>query len=216
MLGFKAPDYTTLWRREVVEDVDDLVVPDAGDHVLAIDSTGLSVTTRGEYLAHKYRVARGFVKLHAAVDVGSGAMVAATATDGRAGDAGQLQSLVREASTKLDGRVTTVLADGAYDTRDNFDLLHELRIEATIRMRKNANMKRRGGSAARPLAVKERNFLGEKYWRFVHGYGRRWAVEGTFSAVKRTLGESLRSRRSDLRLREAQRKAVAYNKLLMA
>jgi hypothetical protein len=50
----------------------------------------------------------------------------------------------------------------------------------------------------------------------VHGYGRRWAVEGTFSAIKRTLGEGLRSRRGDLRLREAQRKAIAYNKLLMA
>jgi hypothetical protein len=50
----------------------------------------------------------------------------------------------------------------------------------------------------------------------VHGYGRRWAVEGTFSAIKRTLGEGLRSRRGDLRLREAQRKVIAYNKLLMA
>ena len=50
----------------------------------------------------------------------------------------------------------------------------------------------------------------------MHGYGRRWAVEGTFSAIKKTLGEGLRSPRRDLRLREAQRRVVVYNKLLMA
>jgi hypothetical protein len=41
-------------------------------------------------------------------------------------------------------------------------------------------------------------------------------VEGTFSVIKRTLGENLRSRRGDLRLREAQRKTIVYNRLLMA
>jgi transposase len=216
MLGFDAPDYTTLWRREVVDDLGELAIPRAEEHTLAVDSSGLSVTTRGEYLAHRYKVRRGFVKLHAAVDVGTGAVVAATATGGRAGDAQRLPSLVREATKRLDGTIREVLADGAYDSRDNFDFLHEREIEAVVRMRKNANAKRRGGSAARPLAVRERNLLGEGYWRFVHGYGRRWAVEGTFSVIKRTLGENLRSRRGDLRLREAQRKAIVYNRLLMA
>lgn len=216
VIGFDAPDYTTLWRREIVDELEELVVPRAEEHTLAVDSSGLSVTTRGEYLAHKYKVPRSFVKLHAAVDVTTGAAVAIAATDGRAGDAKRLPPLIHEALTRLDGRVTTVLADGAYDSRANFDFLHEHGIEAIVRMRRNANMKRCGGSAARPLAVKERNFLGEEYWRFVHGYGRRWAVEGTFSAIKRTLGEGLRSRRGDLRLREAQRKAINYNRLLMA
>ena len=103
------------------------------------------MTTRDEYLGHKHRVYRGFVKLHAAVDVCTGAVVAATATDGRKRDAGQLPSLVQEASTKLDGRVTIVLAAGMYDSRTNFDLLDERGIEAVVRIRRNANMKQRGG-----------------------------------------------------------------------
>ncbi len=111
-------------------------------------------------------------------------------------------------------RVTRVLTDGAYDARKNFDFL-DVEIEPVVRMRSNANMKRMGG-AARPLAIRGRNLLGEVYWRFVHGYGRRWAIEGTFSAIKRVLGENFRSRRDNLRLREAQRKAVAYDRLLMA
>ena len=213
LVGFEAPDYTTIWRRELLDD-DELVAP-RGRHVLAVDATGLTQTMRGEYLAHKYRVPRGFVKLHAAVDVDSGAIVAATATSGRKGDAGRLPSLIDQALDRGIA-IVEVLADGAYDTRDNFDLLKRRDIEAVIRMRKNAKMKRRGGTAARPLAVLERKLLGEAYWRYVKGYGRRWSVEATFSALKRTLGEGLRSRRGDLRLREAQRKAVAYNKLLLA
>ena len=189
---------------------------ESGRAHLALDSSGLSITSRGEWIAHKYHVPRSFVKLHAAVDVSSGALVAATATSGRSGDAKWLPELIRQASRRLDGRIVTVFADGAYDTRDNFDLLRREGIEAIIHIRKNANMKMRGGTFARPRAVKERNELGEAYWRFVKRYGRRWMVEGAFSAIKRMLGDGLRSRRDDLRLREAQRKAVAYTRLLMA
>ncbi len=184
---FDVPDYTTLWRRELVDEINELVTPKADEHTLAIDSTVLSVTTRGEYLAHRYDVPRGFVKLHAVVDVSSGAVVASTATSGRASDAKQLPSLISEASERLDGTVSAVLADGAYDSRKNFDYLEEQEIEAVIRMRNNANMKRRGGSASRPLAVKERNMLGEEYWRFVHGYGRRW-VRGRVLRDKENAG----------------------------
>lgn len=216
LFGFEAPDYTTIWRREVEEEIGGLIVTQSAGHVLAADATGLSITTRGEYLAHKYRVPRLFVKLHAAVDVETGMFVAATATSGRKGDAGRLPGLIEQASKRLDGRIVEVLADGAYDTRDNFDMLKRRGIVPVIRMRKNANMKRVGGTSARPLAVHERNLLGEAYWCYVKRYGRRWSVEGAFSALKRTLGESLRSRRDDLMLKEALRKVAAYNRLLLA
>lgn len=212
----EVPDHSTLWVRLVREDAEPTVPPRGEEHVLAIDSTGLKVSERGEWIRNKYHLRRGFVKAHIAVDVSTAMVVAVHITDDRKGDAGFLRPLVEEASSRLDGRITKVIADGAYDTRDNFDFLDERGIEAIIRMRKNANMKRRGGGAARPRAVKERNLLGEAYWRFVHGYGRRWAVEGAFSAVKRVMGESLRSRRSDQMLREAQHKFVQYGRLMMA
>jgi transposase len=184
--------------------------------VLAIDSTGLKVSERGEWIRNRYHLRRGFVKAHIAVDVSTATVVAVIVTDERKGDAGFLRPLVDEASRIVPGRIAKVIADGGYDTRENFDFLRSKGIEIVIRMRNNANMKRQGGSSARPLAVKERNEIGEKAWRKKHSYGQRWIVEGAFSAVKRIMGEALRSRRSDLMLREAQHKFVQYGRLLMA
>jgi transposase len=72
-------------------------------------------------------------------------------------------------------------------------------IEAIIHIRKNAYMKMRGGRSL-------------DRWRFAKRYGRRLMVQGAFSAIKRMLGDGLRSRRDDRRLR----KAVAYTMFLMA
>lgn len=77
-----------------------------------------------------------------------------------------------------------MLADGAYGTRENFDFLRKRGIESVIRMRKNANMKRNGGTSGRPLAVQERDLLGEEYWRYVKRYGHRWSAEGMFDRLR--------------------------------
>ncbi len=42
------------------------------------------------------------------------------------------------------------------------------------------------------------------------GYGRRWAVESFFTALKRTTGAGLRARRPDQQLAEAALKVLAY------
>jgi hypothetical protein len=37
--------------------------------VIAIDSTGIKVTNRGEWIRHKWNVKRGYLKIHIAVDI---------------------------------------------------------------------------------------------------------------------------------------------------
>ena len=40
------------------------------DHfVIAIDSTGIKVSNRGEWIRHKWNVKRGYLKIHLAVDI---------------------------------------------------------------------------------------------------------------------------------------------------
>lgn len=206
------PDYTTLWHRLCLSEVQ-LPEPDleGTDWAIAIDSTGIKVTDRGEWMREKWHVHRGWIKVHMAVEVNSGTIVGIQVTDEKANDAPHLPGLVEQASRLLPGRIGKVLADGGYDTYDNFDYLAGLGIEPVIRMRKNASTKCRGHSFARPMAVREMNALGQEEWRRRHGYNMRWKSETTFSAVKRRVGESVRSKRPDQALKEARMMFVQYS-----
>ncbi len=215
-LAFEVPDYTTLWHRLVRDEVEAASMPRRDGVVLAIDSTGLAVTQRGEWLRHHWHVCRGFVRAHVAVDVATSTVAAVIVTDDRVGEARLLPELVRQAAARLDGRIVRVLADRAYDTIANFDFLMEHNIEEGIRIKSRATTHRHGGSGGRPKAVRELRRLGEDGWISKYEYGLRWKAEVVFSAVKRVMGEALRSRRSDLMLREAQHKFVQYNRLAMA
>lgn len=207
-----APDYTTLWHRLCLSEIQ---LPeldrDGTDWTIAVDSTGIKVTDRGEWMREKWHVHRGWIKVHMAVEVGSGSIVGIQVTDESAKDAPYLPGLVEQASRLLPGRIDKVLADGGYDTYDNFDFLVQRGIEPVIKVRKDASTRCRGHSFARPMTVRERNALGEEEWKRRHGYNMRWKTETTFSAVKRRIGESVRSRRPDLALREAKMMFVQYS-----
>lgn len=214
MIGIRVPDYTTLWRRVTRRRVE--LTPSAipGDEwVIAIDSTGIKVSDRGEWLRESWRVCRGWIKVHVAVEVSSKRVVGIEVSDEREADHVFLPSLVGQARTMFEGRIARVLADAAYDTHANFVFLRGEGIEAGIRIKRNASRKGRG-SFARPLAVMERNRLGEAGWKERYGYGRRWSCESVFSAVKRIFGERVRSRRRENAFNEVRSMFSAYNRLL--
>jgi len=218
-LPLKPPDYSTIWHRLRRTDIQ-LEPPPLGcpgdGWVLSCDSTGIKISNRGEWLREKWHIHRGWIKAHIAVEVRSGAIVGIAVSDERAADAQFLPDLVRQAQAALPGPVKRVLADGAYDTRDNFDFLREEGIEAGIKIRLNASRKLKGASMARPNAVLERRRLGEDGWARRYEYNKRWRCETTISAVKRIFGEAIMSRRTDMMLREATLKFVQYNTMLGA
>ncbi len=217
-LNLRAPDHSTIWRRLLRQPLR-LRRPRVrrrSGYSIAIDSTGLQVSSRGEWLRDKWHVHRGWVKAHVAVEVGSGSVVGVVVTDERAPDHRFLPRLVRQAQRLLPGPVRRVLADAAYDTRENFAFLREEGIDAAIPLRAGASRKSLGRGTARSLAVLERRKIGEAGWRSRHRYKERWRVETTFSAVKRTIGESMMSRRRDIMLREAEQMFAAYNRMMIA
>ena len=217
ILPVRAPDYTTLWHRlKAMRPRTRVPVAPSGEDgfVIAVDSTGLKVSNRGEWLREKWRIHRGWVKVHAAVEVISGAVVGIAISDERADDARFLKMLVLQAKARLPGRVRRVLADSAYDKRDIFDFLKVEGIEAGIMLRSGASRKSLGHGSARPLAVVERNRLGEAGWKQRYKYNERWRCEVTFSAIKRMFGESVTARRRDLMFREARLKFQMYNTML--
>ena len=145
------------------------------------------------------------------IEVRSGAIVGLAVSDEKATDSKFMPILVEQASRLLPGRIARVLADGGYDTFANFDFIAGHGIEQVIKMRSNASTKRHGHSSARPKAVRERNDLGEDGWKSRLGYTMRWKVETMFSAIKRKMGEAVRSKRPDLALKQAERMVVQYS-----
>ena len=64
------PDYTSINRR--INKLDIRVNPKIGnDVIVAIDSTGIKVTNHGEWMRHKWKTRRGFLKIHVGVDTKS-------------------------------------------------------------------------------------------------------------------------------------------------
>ena len=205
--GLKAPDYTTIWWRvaKMKIGIARNVELDK-DVTIAVDSTGIKVSNRGEWIRKVWKVKRGFIKVHVAVDTKTKQILAIEVTKENVGDGKMLGRLVESSGRK--GNVRRVLADGAYDSKNNFRMLASNNIEAVIRVRKNASLKG-GGCMPRKFAVLEQ--LGNEDWRKVRGYGYRWMAESAFSSLKRIFGEYITSVRWKNIVNELLLKASIYN-----
>ena len=63
-------DYTILFRRIRTFELPliDTIEQAKGAAVVAIDCTGIKVTNRGEWMREKWRIHRGWIKVHAIID----------------------------------------------------------------------------------------------------------------------------------------------------
>ena len=65
---YSIPHYSTINRR--VNRLDIRINEKVGnDIVIAIDSTGIKVSNRGEWIRHKWHIRKGYLKIHVAVDI---------------------------------------------------------------------------------------------------------------------------------------------------
>jgi len=205
--GLKAPDYTTIWWRIARMKVELASSVDVGkDVTIAVDSSGIKVSNRGEWMHKKWKVKRGFIKVHIAVDVKSKQILAIEVTKEDVGDGRVFGRLVRSSANVADLR--RVIGDGAYDSKANFHFAAGMNVEPLIRVRSNSSGKA-DGCMARRFAVLEQ--LGNSGWRKERGYGYRWMVESAFSCLKRTFGEYICAVKWPNIVKELLLKASIYN-----
>lgn len=205
----EVPDYSTIDRRVnrlgVKLDEEDY----GNDLVIAVDASGVKVSNRGDWMRRRWKVRRGYLKIHIAVDVKRKRILALEVTDEKVGDERMLQPLVEEASRK--GKIAKAIGDGAYDTRSNFHYLAEKGIEPVIKVRRDAS-NRAGGCVPRKLVAQE--YLHDpEAWKRRHGYGQRWMAETVFSSFKRTFGEYVSAKTMRNMANEIILKASLYNLL---
>lgn len=217
--GRKAPDYSIInrrinslnvsimGRRKKENDDDD------GKVTIAVDSTGIKVTNRGEWLRKKWRrEKKGYLKIHFAVDPKTKQVVSMDVTKEDVHDGTRLKKLVKRASRNTGAGIDKVIGDGAYDTRDNFRFLSNNNIEPAIKVRRTASLHARG-CYERKVAV-WKQFGDFKAWKDSVSYGSRWMVESVFSSMKRTFGEYVRAKKFPNMVREMVIKTSLYNTLL--
>jgi len=212
----KPTDYTNIWRRgtQLKLNIPETISASDDPVVIAVDSTGIKVTNRGEWMREKWKIHRGWIKVHLAVDVKTKEIVAIEVTDERVSDGSKFNSLISQAEENLSGRkIKEALGDGAYDRREIFDHLQQKGIQPVIKIRSNAITKARG-SPARARAVRELKDLGYQSWKEKYNYGQRWAAESVFSAVKRISGEHVMATKTENMMQEVVLKFAFYNLII--
>jgi len=211
MEGLRAPDYTTLNKRlnrlNVELGLED-IQPDE-PLTIAVDASGIKVANSGDWIRRVWKLHKGYLKIYIAVDVKSKEIVAMEVTSEKTGDNRMFKPLVK--ATMNRHPVSRVIADGAFDAKENFNFLAKHGIDPAIKPRNNSVAKARG-STARKLVVAER-LKNPDAWRERHQYGYRWRAESVFSTLKRLFGEYVPAKKYVNMAREMLLKAALYNLL---
>ena len=194
-LSISAPDHTTISRRAVtLRAIRSAPVPPGPLHVL-IDSTGLQVYGAGQRLEaqHGARSRRSWRKLHLAVDATTGIIVAQTLTDQDTDDPSQVAPLL----DRINGRITQVTADGAYDGDPTYQTIAAFGPEINVVIPPRATAVPSKGQG--PPTQRDRHLAtiaerGRLAWQRSSGYGRRALAETTMGRYKALIGPRLRAR----------------------
>ena len=135
------PDYSTISRRINRLDIKiEAKSKEFEDHyiVIAIDSTGIKVTNRGQWIKDKWDVKKkGYLKIHIAVDIKTKKILSMKVTDEHVHDSKALPELVDNiARSDNVTAIGKVFADGSYDSNDIFRCITDNGILPCIKVRK--------------------------------------------------------------------------------
>jgi transposase len=201
--GFERADLAPLLTALVEESAAPLAAVETS---FAVDSTGFSTSTYRRWYDHKYggeKKEHGWVKLHAAVGTVTNIMTAVRVTDSDSNDCPELPALVKTTRGRFD--MKDVEADKAYLSRANLDAIEAVGAVPYIPFKSNS--KGDGPAAWRRMW----GLFMYKHEEFLRHYHQRSNVETAFSAIKRLLGGSLRSKVFAAQVNECLLKALMYN-----
>jgi IS5 family transposase len=200
------PHYSTISRR--INRLEIKINEKLGnDIVIALDSTGINVANRGEWMRDKWHVRKGYLKIHIAVDIKKKRILSLEVTSEEVHDGKMLKKLVDSASEN--NHVKCILADGMYDSNKNFRYLSKNHIKPGIKTRSNSKVRSTNCHARNMSAVRQQTNL--KRWKRSVSYGYRWIAETVFSSIKRTFGEHVTARKFPHMVKEIFLKAALYN-----
>jgi hypothetical protein len=209
------PSYSQICRRVNKLDVstkssDDI---DGKDIIIAIDSTGIKVTNRGQWMYDKWgleKKKKGYLKIHVAVDIKTKEILALEVTDEKVYDGKVMTKLIEYVlENNKDIKTKSALGDGSYDCNENFNYLKKNKIKPAIKVRKNSIISSKNNKIRnREVEFQARDIL---KWKKKRKYGERWMAETMFSCIKRTFGEYVSATKLQNMIKEMILKVSLYN-----
>lgn len=194
-LELSTPDYTELSKRVKKMELPTISTTKEVRYI-AIDSSGLKIYGEGEWKVrqHGKEKRRTWRKVHISVDPETKEIVAAVVSEANIHDSEKTKELL----SPLDS-VGTVYGDGAYDTQSSYEAVLEKGGIGVFPPRKNAALgdlnEETNKETQRDTNILSRDFLGDKEWKTLVGYGRRSLSENVFFRFKTIFGPKLRSRK---------------------
>ncbi len=219
-LSVRVPDHTTLSRRAATLDVPRPRSADAGAdsepmHLL-VNSTGLKLCGKGEWLLEKHGTAtrRSWRRLHLGVDAETGRIVAATLTSKDVDDASQAGPLLDQVA----GPVASFTGDGAYDRDRVYAGVAGRHPEAAVVVPPRANAVPSDTAESAPTQrdghLQRIAEHGRMAWQKRSGYNKRARVEATMGRWKQVIGDELRAHTDERRATEVAVAVHALNRML--
>lgn len=184
--------------------------------IVSIDSTGIKVTNRGQWMSDKWHKQnkKGYLKIHVAIDIRTKEVLALEVTDEKVHDGKLLKKLVNHILDEYNEpnvvKIESVLADGAYDSNTNFQYLEDHKIKPGIKVRKNSIVSTKN-NRLRNKEVMLQQSKDLLKWKRKRKYGHRWMAETAFSTIKRTFGEYVSTAIFQNMVKEMMIKVSLYN-----
>jgi hypothetical protein len=218
-LSIKCPHYSLFSRRAKGLQIPMRQFLKPGEHLdVVFDSTGFKVYGEGEWKVrkHGYSKRRTWRKVHVGMCVNTGQVVVSATTSNNVSD----DVTMLEMMTALDGvKLGDVLGDGAYDTIDCRQFIHDRGGRQIIPPKRTAQSQKKDPIPAlkeRDDAIHRMKELGENgrsEWKKEIGYHRRSLVETYMYRHKTILGDRLSSRKESTQATEIAIKCDVLNRM---
>lgn len=196
-IDLPVPHYTTISRRLCKLDLD-FKLPSSDEPIsIAIDSSGLKVYGEGEWKVrmHGYGCRRTWRKFHLAIDVDTQLIHGVTVTTNDFKDSEVFETTI----SQIECEIEDVIGDGAYDSKDCYQVCDVKNIKPIFPPRINAVIHQHGNIKKEPLcrdqAVRMIRAIGRNGWKNETKYHRRSLVETAIFRFKKLFTANLKSRK---------------------
>lgn len=206
-LDYDVPDHSHMSRRAKSLQVEiPRRVRSEPMHVV-VDSTGLKIYGEGEWKVRKHGASkrRRWIKVHLATDVQVKDTIAVEVTTEEWADCEVFASLMDQ----IEGVINQINADGAYDTREAYDVSQRRDAKLIVPPRENAVPWEDGHP--RNEALKQIEVKGLTTWKRESGYHQRSLAENAMYRLKQLFGDHLASRLFETQVVEVHARIAAMN-----